>query len=92
MNLQTQYEVKGATQKWVASFMQQHNVPASLMIDALNEALVDLKSKVIQEMFEEAYYAQAMAQQQAMQNREKEMSDGEFNEEFNISDSTDGRE
>ena len=78
MNLQAQYEVKGATQKWVASFMQQYNVPASLMVDALNEVLVDLKGKIIQEMFEEAYHAQAMAQR-AMQEREKEMSNGESN-------------
>lgn len=89
MDLQTQYEIKGATRQWVASFMQQHNVPAFFMVDALNEVLVDLKGKVIQEMFEEAYYAQVMAQQQAAQNREKEMTDGD---ESYISDQTDERE
>ena len=76
MNLQTQYEIKGATQNWVASFMQQHNIPASIMIDALNSVLVNLKDAVIQDMFEESYRAQAMAQQ-AAQNREKEIENGE---------------
>lgn len=76
MNLQTQYEVKGATQNWVASFMQQHNIPASVMIDALNSVLVNLKDAVIQDMFEESYRAQAMVQQ-AAQNREKEIENGE---------------
>ena len=76
MNLQTQYEVKGATQNWVASFMQQHNIPAAIMIDALNSVLVNLKDAVIQDMFEESYRAQAIAQQ-AAQNREKEIENGE---------------
>lgn len=76
MNLQAQYEIKGATQNWVASFMQQHNIPAAIMIDALNSVLVNLKDAVIQDMFEESYRAQAIAQQ-AVQNREKEIENGE---------------
>ena len=77
MNLQTQYEVKGATQQWVASLMQQHNIPASIMVDALNSVLLNLKDAVIQEMFEESYRAVAMAQ--AAQNREEEVDNGESN-------------
>lgn len=73
MNLQTQYEVKGATQQWVASLMQQHNIPASVMVDALNSVLLNLKDAVIQEMFEESYRAVA----QAAQNREEEVDNGE---------------
>lgn len=76
MNLQAQYEVKGATQNWVASFMQQHNIPAAIMIDALNSVLVNLKDAVIQDMFEESYRAQMMAQQ-AAQNKEEEVNNGE---------------
>lgn len=77
MNLQTQYEVKGATQNWVASFMQQYNIPASIMVDALNGVLVNLKDAVIQEMFKESYRVAAMAQ--AAQNKEEEMTNGESN-------------
>lgn len=77
INIQTQYEVKGATQQWVASFMQQHNIPASTMVDALNSVLLNLKDAVIQEMFEESYRAQMIAQQQAAQNEEKEIDNGE---------------
>ena len=76
MNLQSQYEVKGATRQWVASFMQQHNIPASVMTDAVNAVLVELKDAVIQEMIEESYRIQAMAQQ-VTQNREEEINDGE---------------
>ena len=75
MNLQSQYEVKGATQKWVASLMQQHNIPASIMVDALNSVLLNLKDAVIQEMFEESYRAVAMAQ--VAQNREEEIDNEE---------------
>lgn len=75
MNLQSQYEVKGATQKWVVSLMQQHNIPASIMVDALNSVLLNLKDAVIQEMFEESYRAVAMAQ--TAQNREEEVDNGE---------------
>lgn len=77
MNLQTQYEVKGATQQWVASLMQQHNIPASIMVDALNSVLLNLKDAVIQEMFEESYRAATIAQ--AAQNKEEEKTDGESN-------------
>lgn len=76
MNLQSQYEVKGATRQWVASFMQQHNIPASVMTDAINAVLIELKDAVIQEMFEESYRIQTMVQQ-AAQNREEEINDGE---------------
>ena len=76
MSLQTQYEIKGATRQWVASFMQQYNVSASVMIDAVNSVLVELKDAAIQELFEESYRMQTMAQQ-AAQNREEEINDGE---------------
>lgn len=76
MNLRTQYEVKGATQQWVASFMQQHHISASVMIDALNSVLINLKDAVIQEMFEESY---RVAMAQAAQNKEEEITDGESN-------------
>lgn len=47
MNNQLRLEVQGAVQQWVASFVQQYNVPAAIMEDALNKALLMIKDQVM---------------------------------------------
>lgn len=79
MNYESRYELQGATQKWVDSFMLQYNVSATDMIDSLNNVLVKLKDKAVEEMLEQAYQQRAMAAQQVAQNKEEEMTDGESN-------------
>lgn len=79
MNYESRYELQGATQKWVDSFMLQYNVSATDMIDSLNNVLVKLKDKAVEEMLEQAYHQRVMAAQQAAQNKEEEMTDGESN-------------
>ena len=79
MNYESRYELQGATQKWVDSFMLQYNVSATDMIDSLNNVLVKLKDKAVEEMLEQAYQQRVMAAQQAAQNKEEEMTDGESN-------------
>ena len=79
MNYESRYELQGATQKWVDSFMLQYNISATDMIDSLNNVLVKLKDKAVEEMLEQAYQQRAMAAQQAAQNKEEEMTDGESN-------------
>lgn len=79
MNYESRYELQGATQKWVDSFMLQYNVSATDMIDSLNNVLVKLKDKAVEEMLEQAYQQKMMAAQQAVQNKEEEMTDGESN-------------
>lgn len=79
MNYESRYELQGATQKWVDSFMFQYNVSATDMIDSLNNVLVKLKDKAVEEMLEQAYQQKMMAAQQAVQNKEEEMTDGESN-------------
>lgn len=77
MNYESRYELQGATQKWVDSFMLQYNVSATDMIDSLNNVLVKLKDKAVEEMLEQAYQQRAMVAQQAAQNKEEEMTNGE---------------
>ena len=79
MNYESRYELQGATQKWVDSFMQQYNVSAAEMVDALNNVLVKLKDKAVEEMFAQVYEQRAMMMQQQMaaQNKEEGMTDGE---------------
>ena len=77
MNYESRYELQGATQKWVDSFMLQYNVSATDMIDSLNNVLVKLKDKAVEEMLEQAYQQRVMAAQQAAQNREEEVDNGE---------------
>ena len=79
MNYESRYELQGATQKWVDSFILQYNISATDMIDSLNNVLVKLKDKAVEEMLEQAYQQKMMAAQQAVQNKEEEMTDGESN-------------
>lgn len=79
MNYESRYELQGATQKWVDSFMLQYNISATDMIDSLNNVLVKLKDKAVEEMLEQAYQQRAMAAQQTAQNKEEEITDGESN-------------
>lgn len=71
MNLQTRLEIQGITQQWVDSFMQQYNISPSIMEDALNKVLCNLKDKVILE-----FLAAAQAQAQQAQQVQKEDPDG----------------
>ena len=77
MNYESRYEVQGATQQWVDSFMQQYHITATDMIDSLNNVLVKLKDKAVEEMLEQAYQQRVMAAQQAAQNKEEGITDGE---------------
>ena len=77
MNYESRYELQGATQKWVDSFMLQYNVSATDMIDSLNNVLVKLKDKAVEEMLEQAYQQRVAAAQQAAQNKEEEVDNGE---------------
>ena len=72
MNLQTRLEVQGATQQWVASFMQQYSISASMMEDALNKILCNLKDQVMIE-----FLSAAAAEQQPPQPLTEEEQHGE---------------
>lgn len=46
---ETRYRVQSTVEGWVNSFMNQNGLPASMMVDALNSVLVQLKDKATQE-------------------------------------------
>lgn len=50
MDFQTRLELQGAVQQWVASFMQQYQIPAAAMEDALNKVLLGIKDQVVYEL------------------------------------------
>ena len=47
--IQMRLEVQGAVQNWVDTFMLNNNIPASMMEDAINKALISVKDKALQE-------------------------------------------
>lgn len=46
---ETRYRVQSTVEGWVNSFMNQNGLPASMMVDAVNSVLVQLKDKATQE-------------------------------------------
>ena len=74
MNLQMRLEIQAAVQQWMESFMQQYNVPAYVMEDAMNKALSNLKDKVMVEFLTAAAMQQ---QQQSQAPQEGEENDSE---------------
>jgi hypothetical protein len=62
-DLQIRLEVQGAIQQWVASFMEEYQIPAYMMEDALNKVLLNLKDQVVTDLLTAAAQVQ-LAQQQ----------------------------
>lgn len=46
---ETRYRVQTTVEGWLNTFMNQNGLPASMMVDALNSVLVQLKDKATQE-------------------------------------------
>lgn len=53
MNLQQHLEVQASAQQWADDFMQNYNISATEMTDALTKVLLNLKDKVIVEYLTE---------------------------------------
>ena len=49
MNLQLRLELQGSLQQWIDSTMQQYNISAAEMEDAISRALLKLKDQVLQD-------------------------------------------
>lgn len=75
MNEQQRLEVQGAIQQYVDSFMQNYNIPAAMMEDALNKVLLSLKDKVVMEFLQAAQ--QQAAEAAAATETQSEVSDGD---------------
>lgn len=70
-NLQTRFELQFSAQQWVDSIMNQYNISAAEMEDALTKVLFNLQQKILQEYLIE--------QQRAYQ--EAKMASGSIQEE-----------
>ena len=68
--LQLRLEVKAAAQNWVAAIMQQYEVPATIMEDALQSVQLNLKDLIAQELIAELQKQQH--QQTSIQENKKE--------------------
>lgn len=68
MNLQTRLEVQGAIQQWVASFMEEYQIPAYMMEDALNKVLLNLKDQVVTDLLTAAAQVQLAQQQKQVES------------------------
>lgn len=50
MNYQLRLELQVSLGQWIKDVMTNYNIPATMMEDALNKALLDIKDKVHQEL------------------------------------------
>ena len=50
MNYQLRLELQVSLGQWIKDVMASYNIPATMMEDALNKALLDIKDKVHQEL------------------------------------------
>ena len=66
---QFRIEIQTSVENWLNGFMQQNNIPAAMMEDAINKALVGIKEKVLHEFI--------MAASQPPQEEVKEEDSGE---------------
>lgn len=80
MNLQQRAELQATIQQWIENFMQNNQILASDMEDALNKAMIKLKDQVILEMLIE----QAQLMQQHQQQAAEPQPEISFNEEAPI--------
>lgn len=58
-NLQLRLEVKATLRQWVANIMQQNQIPACVMEDALIDVQLSLKDLIMQDMLIEIREEQA---------------------------------
>lgn len=87
--LQLRLEVKAALQQWVANIMQQNQIPAYMMEDALVSVQLSLKDLVMQDTLMEIRMEQASMEQNPMEQafmqprEEVEQNDGGTEKESN---------
>ena len=70
--LQLRFELQGSLQQWINSTMQQYNISAAMMEDAMSKVMLSLKDKVWQDYFIERQKAYEAAIASSTQNLEEE--------------------
>ncbi len=83
MNIQKHLEIQASAQQWADDFMQNYDVTATEMVDALTKVLLSLKDKAMVE-----YLVDITNRQQEMQAARQEQMQSQTPQEEEV----DGRE
>ena len=76
MNLQLRLELQGSLQQWIDSTMQQYNISAAEMEDAMSRVLIKLKDQVLQDYLVEQQraYQEALEASSAQDEKEEDVN------------------
>ena len=78
MNYQLRLELQVSLGQWIKDVMANYNIPATMMEDALNKALLDIKDKVHQELLMQQL--EAAKQQKSVEFEPEEEKEERSNE------------
>lgn len=75
MNLQLRLELQGSLQQWIDSMMQQYNISAAEMEDAISRALLKLKDQVLQDYLieQQRAYQEALEASSTQEDKEEDI-------------------
>lgn len=76
MNLQTRLELQGSLQNWIDSTMNQFNISAAQMEDAMSKVMLNLKDRVLQDYLleQQQAYQEAMASSSLQTEQEEDVN------------------
>ena len=76
MNLQFRLELQGSLQQWIDSTMQQYNISAAEMEDAISRVLLKLKDQVLQDYLieQQRAYQEALEASSTQENKEEDVN------------------
>ena len=76
MNLQMRLELQGSLQQWIDSTMQQYNISAAEMEDAISRVLLKLKDQVLQDYLieQQRAYQEALEASSTQENKEEDVN------------------
>ena len=69
-NLQLRLEVRNSAQNWIATMLQEYGVPPTMIEDALQSALLNLKDIIAQELVKEVLSKQETPVQEVKEEQE----------------------
>ena len=78
MNYQLRLELQVSLSQWIKDVMANYNISATMMQDALNKALLDIKDKVHEELLIQQF--EAAKQQKSVEFESKEEREEEVDE------------
>jgi len=75
MNLQLRLELQGSLQQWIDSTMQQYNISAAEMEDAISRVLLKLKDQVLQDYLieQQRAYQEALEASSTQEDKEEDI-------------------